>query len=596
MSATTTQVAFDIVARDKASKTFSGIGKTIGGLVAAVGIGSLIKDSVNLEAQFGKTMNILQAAAGIPAPEMQKLSDLALKLGADTTFSANEAADAMLELAKAGISTKDIMGGGVAGTLTLAAAGGTDLATAATIGSNAMNAFNLKGKDMAKIAAALAGGANASSASVESLGLGLAQVGPGAVNAGLSLQQTVATLSAFDAAGIKGSDAGTSLKTMLARLTPSTEKASGKMKELGLNFVDAHGNFKSITNIAQQLHDKLGKLSEAQRVQALNTLFGSDASRAASVLMKQGADGLAKYIKATKDQNAAQNMAKAAMGGTAGALERLKGSVETAELKIGQALAPAVQTLANGLSEKLVPAVDATIGVIGNVVGFLNDHRTATLAAAVAVGALVAVTRIHSAVLAVEAAGGLMKYLATTNLVTAVTKTWTAVQWLMNAALTANPIGLVVVGIAALVAGIIIAYKKSETFRTVVQGAFAAVVVAVQAVGKVGLWLWNNVYQPVFKFIVSGVGTVLHWFGNMLEVIGHVPGFGWVGDLGRQINHVADGAQRVADNINKIPTNKSVTIDLHVNDASINGHYKNLIQGIDGGAGRAAYAQTGRMP
>ncbi len=93
------------------------------------------------------------------------------------------------------------------------------------------------------VSAALAGGANASTASVESLGHALSQVGPGAVNAGLNLNDTVGALAAFDNAGIKGSDAGTSLKTMLSRLVPQTAKAATAMKDANLDFTDANGNF-----------------------------------------------------------------------------------------------------------------------------------------------------------------------------------------------------------------------------------------------------------------------------------------------------------------------------------------------------------------
>jgi phage-related protein len=195
---------------------------------------------------------------------------------------------------------------------------------------------------MNAVAAALAGGANASSASVESLGEALGQVGPGATNAGLSLQQTVGVLSAFDAAGIKGSDAGTSLKTMLSRLAPQTEKSATAMKHLHLNFVDAHGDFLPITKVAEQLRTNLSGLSEEQRTTALTTIFGSDATRAATVLMKEGAGGIAKYIKATKDQDAAQRVANARMKGTAGAVEQFKGSLETATLQFGRFIAPAV--------------------------------------------------------------------------------------------------------------------------------------------------------------------------------------------------------------------------------------------------------------
>lgn len=350
------------------ARAYTGMGGAIkrgGALLGLTGLAAaavgVTKSAINLEGQFSQTMNMIRASTDAPSAELEKMRGLAMKLGADTSYSANEAADAMLELAKAGIDTKTIMGGGVAGTLQLAAAGGTELGTAATIASNALNAFNLEGRDMAAVAAALAGGANASSASVESLGQGLQQVGPSAVNAGLSIQETVAALSAFDAAGVKGSDAGTSLKTMLARLVPDNEKAAAGMETLGVNALDAEGNFRSLTDIAGQLQRGMKGLSDAERTRALNAAFGSDASRAAIVLSKEGAAGLRDYVKATNDQGAAQKMAEARMEGTKGALERLSGAVETAQLKLGQKLSPAVTKGADVLADKLVPAMESGI-------------------------------------------------------------------------------------------------------------------------------------------------------------------------------------------------------------------------------------------
>jgi TP901 family phage tail tape measure protein len=363
----------------KRSAFVAGVGGL--GLLAA----GVVKTSVSLEASFSKTMAQIGASTDGASAHMDELNKLAMKLGAETSFSASDAANAMLELGKAGINASDIMGGALKGTLLLAAAGSTDLGTASTIAANAMNTFGLKGKDMNTIAAALAGGANASSASVESLGQALQQVGPGATNAGLSLQETVGALSAFDAAGIKGSDAGTSLKTMLSRLVPQTDAAKVAMAKLGLKFTDAKGNFVPITNVAEQLKNKLSGLSEAQRTTALTTIFGSDATRAATVLMKQGSAGLEKYIKATKDQNAAQKLAKANMSGTSGALERLRGSVETAELALGKALAPTVEKVADFLSKKAVPAITDFVTGMEDGTGAGGD-LVDTLKSTVAIG------------------------------------------------------------------------------------------------------------------------------------------------------------------------------------------------------------------
>lgn len=304
--------------------------------------------SVALEADYGKTMRQVAIATGEPIAPLDKL---AKKLGAETAFSARDAGDAMLELAKGGMSAATIQGGALEATMTLASAGGVELGDSATYVSNSLATFGLEAKDAGDVAVALAGGANASSASVQSLGDGLAQTALGAKNAGLSLNETVGALSLFDAQGLKGSDAGTSFKTMLANLVPQTAKAGKEMKRLGLNFVDAEGNFVSLDNIADQLKDTLGKKSEAERVAALSTLFGSDATRAATILTEQGAKGLAKYVAATEDVKTTTDLAGAAMQGTSGAIEKAKGSAETAALALGEALAPSVIELSGRVEE-----------------------------------------------------------------------------------------------------------------------------------------------------------------------------------------------------------------------------------------------------
>jgi TP901 family phage tail tape measure protein len=568
---------------------FGGIISRSSGLFAGLGLGLVAKDAVNLEATFSQTMNTMAAVAGVPAAQIKELSALALKMGADTTFSAAEAGDAMLELAKGGMSAAAIKAGGLSGTLQLAAAGGTDLATAATIASNAMGAFSLKGSDMASVAAALAGGANASSASVESLGQALSQVGPGAKLAGLSLQDTVGVLSAFDSEGIKGSDAGTSLKTMLTRLVPSTKAASTTMKELGLKFTDAQGRFLPITNIAEQLRTKLGKLSAEQKTTALATIFGSDATRAASVLMDQGAAGIGRFIKATQDQGAAQKVAAARMSGTAGALESFKGSVETAKLQLGQFLAPAIQ---KGLQE-LTKGVNGLVPATKSFAGFLGDSVVPRMRDFV--GFVVrAKDFLIPFVATLGAAYGAFKALA-------IIRSVVAGVMALNAALIANPIGLVVVALAALVGGLVYAYKHSETFRAIVDAAFRAIVVS-------GKFMWDNYLRPMFaafgavlqavwgkvqlfaKIVGISFGAikepariaikyVIDAFLNMVGVVltGAAKAFGWVPGLGDKLkgasqafNRFRDSVNRTLDGIHDQSVNVAITLQDRINAKQVN--------------------------
>lgn len=371
-------------AAQKATKSLGQIGKdtaatgkklTLGLTLPIAGIGAA---AIKSQGQFEQSINLLGANAGIGGAALTKMSDQAKQLGADTVFSASEAADAMLELAKSGFKPAEISGGGVQATMALAATEGLALGDAATIAGNAMNTFGIKAKDASQIADALAGASAASSASVSSLSQALSQVGPGAKNAGLKLQDTVGVLAAFDQAGIKGSDAGTSLKTMLARLVPTTNSARKAMERYHLSFVNADGSFKDITQIAGILQKRLGGLSEAQKTQALTTIFGSDATRAASVLIDEGSKGLAKYITATKESGVAQKLADARMKGTVGALEQMKGSLDTASIALGEALAPTVVTVAGkiqGLANwfsHLDSGTQHTVATIGLLVAGLG--------------------------------------------------------------------------------------------------------------------------------------------------------------------------------------------------------------------------------
>ena len=319
-------------------------------LASGTAIVAGLKSAVTSAASFETTLRQVAVATGEPAKGIQSLSDLALKMGKDTVFSAQEAGGAMLELAKSGLDSAQIKAGALQSTLTLASAGSLELAESAGYVTSGLALFNLEASKSGDVAAALAGAANASKASVQDIGLALSQVGPGAQNAGLSLQETTGVLALFAKNGILGSDAGTSLKTMLARLTPQTDKAAGMMRKLGLDFTDAEGNFISIDEVAGQLNKSLMGLSDAERTNALNVLFGSDASRAALILAKEGAKGVREMTKATSDKTQADKLAAAATEGTAGALSRMSGAIDTAKLQLGTALSPLVVELADDVS------------------------------------------------------------------------------------------------------------------------------------------------------------------------------------------------------------------------------------------------------
>lgn len=531
---TSTKAATDRVGARFA--TFGAVAqKALLGTAVVAGVAGVA--SVKMAGDFEQSLNVLKSVTGATGEEMAKLSARARELGKDATLpgiSSRDAAQAMTELAKAGVSVNNIMGASK-GVLSLAKAGNLDVAEAATIAARALNAFGLKGTEAGRVADILAAGANASSADVDEMALALAQASASASRMGLSLDDTVAALGLFSNAGISGSDAGTSLKTMLARLVPTTKKAKEAMQELGLNFFDGQGKFVGLENAAGQLQSKLGGLSQEQRELAINTIFGSDASRAAGIFAKQGAKGFDAMSKAVNRQGAATELAKAQNSGFNGALDNLKSTLETIGTDLGTKLLPPLtkflQVLANGLE----PAVNFLIAngkVLSIVLATLATSFVAIRTAAF-VGDLMKAQKTLALFVGAKNAAGI-KILATA-FKTLGTVAMTAIRGI-GAAILANPI---VAAIAAVIAILIFLQVKFNIFGKL----FEAIKPVLASVGKffVSVWqkisnafttavnaianFWNTKLKPVFDFIVAVIMKVAEiyfkiWAAIALVVVG----------------------------------------------------------------------------
>ena len=230
-----------------------GIGKRVKGAAEAAqtllpvaagafaGLGVAIGASVKSAADFEKTMSGVKA---VMSPEevtqfSGALQDLALRLGKDTVFSAREAAQGMEELVKGGVSVENILSGAADATLNLAAAGGTTLPVAAEIAANALAQFNLKGEQMEDVANKIAGAANASSIDVNDFKFSLSAAGAVASTVGFNFGDLSTAIAVMGEAGIKGSDAGTSLKTMMLNLQPTTKAQIAEFRRLGITGLDS---------------------------------------------------------------------------------------------------------------------------------------------------------------------------------------------------------------------------------------------------------------------------------------------------------------------------------------------------------------------
>jgi TP901 family phage tail tape measure protein len=342
-------------------------------------------------AKFEKAMSNVASVANGTAEEMGQLRDAALEAGRATAFTASQAADAEAELARAGVSVADILNGALRGALSLASAGQLSLAEAAKVAAQSMNTFGLSGRDVGHVADVLAAGANKSAADVHGLGEAMRMGGLLAKQTGLSLEDTVGTLAAFADHALVGSDAGTSLKTMLQRLTPQSTEAANMMDQLNFSAYDAQGNFVGLTQLAARMKDSFSNLTPEARNSAMGVIFGSDAVRAATILYEQGASGVDHYRDAVNDNGAAARTAAIQLDNLSGDLEALQGSLEVALIQGG--------TAANAVLRDMVQWVTKLVNAYSDLPQWAQTSAVAILGiggalALVAGGLMLVVPRI----------------------------------------------------------------------------------------------------------------------------------------------------------------------------------------------------------
>lgn len=236
----------------------------------------------------------------------------------------------------------------------------------------------------------------------------------------------------------------------------------------------------------------------------------------------------------------------------AGQQQRLGAQFDNLKVTLGTQLLPALTSVASYVNSTALPAFAQFGAKVSAVAGFVNQHKVALTALATAIAAVVAITKIHTAVMAVQAAGGLLAVLKATKIVTAATKAYAAIQWLLNAALTANPIGIVIVALAALGAGLVIAYKKSETFRKIVNAAFSVV----KAVASQVASFFTTKIPAAFARVQSAASSALGWIkGNWPAIVAVLTGpFGIAALLiAKNWDKIKAGGEAVVNFIKTIP-------------------------------------------
>lgn len=331
----------------------SKMGEIGGKISAAVApLNDLALSGLQAASGFEDIMTQLETFGGLAGDQLETVKQAALDMGAATKFSASDAANAMLELVKAGYSVDDSMVAANS-SLTLAAIGNMSLEQAAGVVSSTLAQFNLNVADAGDVVDILAQAANASRADVTELADGLKNVGVVADTMGFTMRETTAALAVLSNAGISGAEAGTQLKSALISLTTS-ETATNALKDLGITLYDTSGNMKSMDTIIDELSVSMKDLSPEEQTRMLKDLGGSYGITAISALMAAG--GTDAMVASMVAAPAASDLAAKGMTTFSGTMESLKGSVETLMI---QGLTPLMEKTLTPLVGKVTEVVNA---------------------------------------------------------------------------------------------------------------------------------------------------------------------------------------------------------------------------------------------
>lgn len=488
--------------------------KTTGGLLSRnvtlpiVGVGAA---AVKTATDFEAGMSEVKAISGATGSEFDALRDKAIEMGAKTKFSASDSADAFKYMAMAGWDASAMMDG-IAGVMDLAAASGEDLATTSDIVTDALTAFGLQASDSAHFADVLAQASSKSNTNVGLMGETFKYVAPVAGALGYSIEDTAVAIGLMANSGIKGSQAGTALRSTITRLAKPVGEAKDAVEELGISITNADGTMKPLSQTMVELREKFAGLTEEQKAQHAAMLAGQEGMSGLLAIVNASDEDFQKLTDEINNANgAAEDMASVMMDNTAGAVEQLKGALESAGILIGEKLTPYIRKLAEwitGLVEKfnsLSEGEQEQIVKLGLILAAIGP-------------VLLIMSKVISVVLMFAKAFGLIKnvvypaFLAITQLKAGMTAAELAMEGFSKESLgiasvlsgITAPIAAVIAIIAFLVGAFVTLWKTNEEFRDNMVG------------------IWNSIKESINNFfdgVVERINALGFDFENITEVI-----------------------------------------------------------------------------
>ena len=418
-------------------------------LPVTAGVVGLGTAAVKTAADFDSAMSKVAAVSGATGKDLDALRDKAREMGSKTKFSASEAAEAMNYMAMAGWKTEDMLSG-IEGVMNLAAASGEDLATTSDIVTDALTAFGLSAKDSGHFADILAAASSNANTNVSMMGETFKYCAPIAGALRFSAEDTAEAIGLMANAGIKGSQAGTALRTIMNNLSGDVKICGSSIGEVTVATTNADGSMRDLSDILADCRTAFSGLSESEKAAAAESLVGKNAMSGFLALMNAGEADINKLSSAIDNcDGCAAGMAETMNDNLAGQLTILKSQLQELAISFGELLMPAIRTI---------------VGWIQKFVDWLNSMDEGTrkvivtiaLVAAAIGPVLIIVGKVISAI------GTIMTIIPKLAGVINAAK---GVIAAFNAVCAANPYVLIIAAIVALVAAFIYLWNNCEEFR-----------------------------------------------------------------------------------------------------------------------------------
>ena len=405
--------------------------------------------SVKTAADFESSMSKVAAVSGATGTDLEALTKKAREMGSKTKFSASEAAEAMNYMAMAGWKTEDMLSG-IEGVMNLAAASGEDLATTSDIVTDALTAFGLSAQDSGHFADVLAAASSNANTNVSMMGETFKYAAPIAGALGFSVEDTAEAIGLMANAGIKGSQAGTSLRTIMTNLSGDVKICGQNIGEVTIATTNADGSMRDLSDILADCRVAFAGLSESEQAAAAEALVGKNAMSGFLALMNASEGDIDKLSGAIDNCNgAAQNMADIMNDNLEGQLTILKSQLQELAISFGEILLPAVK--------KIVGWIQGFIDVLNSLPDGVKETIVTIALIAAALGpVLIIVGKVISAI------GTIMTIIPKLAGVINAAK---GVIAAFNAVCAANPYVLIIAAIVALVAAFIYLWNNCEEFR-----------------------------------------------------------------------------------------------------------------------------------